>query len=155
MPVLKVETDIITSIAASLIGTYVILVIIYVEPYKTIDSIIMGLMSHRSIMISIRVSWLILQISKANARITDNNSYLINTSKSNRRYISTPPFFKTLVEKSYRLCDIWGKHTSNSTDTRTQFHSTISNNRWIKLQRVYVNENKGSSRAHLSNNSQR
>jgi Sec-independent protein secretion pathway component TatC len=29
-------------------------------------------------MISIRVSWLILQISKANARITDNNSYLIN-----------------------------------------------------------------------------
>jgi hypothetical protein len=93
MPVLKVETDIITSIAASLIGTYVILVIIYVEPYKTIDNIIMGLMSHRSIMISIRVSWLILQISKANARITDNNSYLINTSKSNRRYISTPPFF--------------------------------------------------------------
>jgi hypothetical protein len=35
MPVLKVETDSITSIAASLIGTYVILVIIYVEPYKT------------------------------------------------------------------------------------------------------------------------
>jgi hypothetical protein len=69
MPVLKVETDIITSIAASLIGTYVILVIIYVEPYKTIDNIIMGLMSHRSIMISIRVSWLILQISKANAEL--------------------------------------------------------------------------------------
>jgi hypothetical protein len=42
MPVLKVETDIITSIAASLIGTYVILVIIYVEPYKTIDNIKMG-----------------------------------------------------------------------------------------------------------------
>ena len=101
MPVLKVETDIITSIAASLIGTYVILVIIYVEPYKTIDNIIMGLMSHRSIMISIRVSWLILQISKANARITDNNSYLINTSKSNRRYISTPPFLYTNNKQRY------------------------------------------------------
>ena len=34
MPVLKAETDNITSIAASLIGIYVILVIIYVEPYK-------------------------------------------------------------------------------------------------------------------------
>jgi hypothetical protein len=33
MPVLKFETDIITSIAASLIGIYAILVIIYVEIY--------------------------------------------------------------------------------------------------------------------------
>jgi hypothetical protein len=109
MPVLKVETDIITSIAASLIGTYVILVIIYVEPYKTIDNIIMGLMSHRSIMISIRVSWLILQISKANARITDNNSYLINTSKSNRRYISTPPFFLNIGRKILQIMPHMGQ----------------------------------------------
>ena len=59
--VLKVETDIITSIAASLTGWAVILVIMYVEIFKTsvivfIGDIKMCLMSHWPIIFNIRVS---------------------------------------------------------------------------------------------------
>jgi hypothetical protein len=88
--VMKVETDIITSIAASPIGWNVILVLVYVETFITnvivfvsniiilvlvyvetfitnvivfVGNIIMCLMSHWQIIFSITVSWLILTIS--------------------------------------------------------------------------------------------
>jgi len=58
MAVMMVETGIISSIAASLIGQAVILVIMFVEVFKTdviffISKVIMGLMSHRRIIFSI------------------------------------------------------------------------------------------------------
>ena len=66
--VLKVETDIITSMTVSMIGRAMILMIVYVETSKThiivfICNIIMCLTSHWLIVFSIRVSLLILTIS--------------------------------------------------------------------------------------------
>ena len=66
--VMKVETNIITSIRASLKGQTLILMIIYVETFNTnyivfIDNAIMCLTSHWPIISSIRVSSLILTIS--------------------------------------------------------------------------------------------
>ena len=58
MAVMMVETGIISSIAASLIGQVVILAIMFVESFKTdviffIGKVIMGLMSHRQIIFGI------------------------------------------------------------------------------------------------------
>jgi len=66
--VLKVKTDIITCITESLIGQAAILMVMYVETFKTdvivfIDNVIMCLMTHWPIISSIRVSLLILTIS--------------------------------------------------------------------------------------------
>ena len=68
MAVLKVETDIITGITVNIIERVVILVIMYVETFKTdvisfIGNVIMGLMSWRPSISSSRVSSLTLIIS--------------------------------------------------------------------------------------------
>ena len=68
MTVTEVETDIMASLAASPIGQAVILVIMYVETFKTVAIIFIGnvkmhLMSRWLIIFSIRVSSFILTIS--------------------------------------------------------------------------------------------
>ena len=87
--VMKVETDIITSIAASPIGWNVILVLVYVETFITnvivfVGNIIMCLMSHWQIIFSITVSWLILTISlgeiKGKMSKISINNWLIHCS---------------------------------------------------------------------------
>jgi len=68
MAVMEVETDIMDSIAVSPIGLAVILVIMYVETFKTVVIVFIGnvkmhLMSRWLIIFSIRVSLFILTIS--------------------------------------------------------------------------------------------
>jgi len=69
MAVMKVKTDIIVSIAAVQTERAVILVIMYVETFKTdvidlISSVMICMMSHWLIIFSIMVSPLILKISQ-------------------------------------------------------------------------------------------
>ena len=73
--VLKNETDIITNIASSPIEWAAILVIMYVDSFKTnviklIDNIIMCWTYHRSKMFSIRGSSVILTISRCEIRVS-------------------------------------------------------------------------------------
>ena len=88
MAVLKVETDIITSMKTSLIGQAVILVIMCVKTFKTdvivfIGNVIMCLTSHWLIVFSIRVHLSILTRSygetnyKEDIQITDKQNYYL------------------------------------------------------------------------------
>jgi hypothetical protein len=67
MPVMKIEIDIIFSVASSLIGKAVVLVIMYVKTFETvvnvfIYNVLMCLASHRQIIFNIRIRLLILTI---------------------------------------------------------------------------------------------
>lgn len=85
MAVMKVETGIITSITASMIGKAVTLVILFVETFITdaivfIGDVIMCLTSYGLIIFCIIVSMLILKISPSetkekNIQITNKNNY--------------------------------------------------------------------------------